>query len=602
MIDQATCDANPRVLSATGFARENISIIHQQIRATNLAWALGHSGRVRTGDVIGIVGGSFSGLTIAVILALVNDAIVYVFEKGDELLPRFRDKAHRHLSPNLNSRALGPHFDPTSSAPEFRSPIFAWSAGRASDVAAFWAHEFAGYDQNLPVFVFRNAEIRPEMISTTATGLTLDFKLESEHLAPVDVDLLIDATGFGDEGNPLEVTDFSYWESGHRLIYDHLITPARVLISGCGDSGVIEALHYAIADFRHEHVEALWRNYSGLEATIDEGLARARLDHVLKSDEPERYDVPVLPELVWWLDQRHLMARNTVPWPPGNEPYARPIFEAVEYFLRGHFEASRGSGSFNVAAWEELEDFLLGLPLDTQLEARASVQPIADQWISRQIEELAKTIPLPQDMQGLLDMARPNIEIVLNGLMPTPYTRQLSPYNVWLMRLLLEFPSVDYRSGPIDRVDPRTDRRFDANFRDGSIDVFDRVCTRYGPDQRGESVIACPRPRGTLASDWLLERPWYLARDPADRTKNKYFYPARSGVIGALDALDRRRASSVSDISKRIYGARVMQGPNSYPDDATYNDPQSWLSGELRAGRRPKYTLDEIAERILTRR
>src|SRR4051794_5103155 len=171
MIDQATCDSNPRVLSATGFAREDISIIHQQIRATNLAWALGHSGRVRTGDVIGIVGGSFSGLTIAVILALVNDAIVYVFEKGDELLPRFRDKAHRHLSPNLNSRALGPRFDPTSSAPEFRSPIFAWSAGRASDVAAFWANEFAEFDRKLPVFVFRDTEVRAEMIGATATGL-----------------------------------------------------------------------------------------------------------------------------------------------------------------------------------------------------------------------------------------------------------------------------------------------------------------------------------------------------------------------------------------------------------------------------------------------
>jgi hypothetical protein len=601
MIDQATCDSNPRVLSATGFAREDISIIHQQIRATNLAWALGHSGRVRTGDVIAIVGGSFSGLTIAVILALVNDAIVYVFEKGDELLPRFRDKAHRHLSPNLNSRALGPRFDPTSSAPEFRSPIFAWSAGRASDVAASWANEFAKFDRKLPVFVFRNTEVRAEMIGTTATGLTIDFRLESKHLAPVDVDLLIDAAGFGEEANPLGVTDFSYWESGHRLIYDHLVTPARVLISGCGDSGVIEALHYAIADFRHEYVEALWRSYSGLEATIDEGLARARLDHILKSDERERYNVPVLSELVWWLDQRHFMATNTVPWPPGNEPYAPPIFEAVNDFLRGHFEAACGSGSFVGAAWEELEDFLPGLPLDAQLEARALVRPIADEWISLEIERLAATIPLPPDIQELLDMARRDIDIVLNGLTPTAYTRQLSPYNVWLMRLLLEFPSVNYRGGAIDSVDARQDRRFDVAFRDGSVDDFDRVCTRYGPSRSNASGIARDRPRDTSADDWLLMQPWYVAPDPLDPSRNKYFYPARAGVVAALDGLDRRRGRS-TDVSKRVYGTRIRLGPHSCPDHPIYNNPQSWLSAELRAGRRPAYAVDETIDQQLTRR
>jgi hypothetical protein len=124
MIAQATSATSPNILSATGFARENISIVHQQRRVTNLAWALSRTGRVRAGDVVGIVGGTFSGLTLAVILALVNDAIVYIFEKEHRLLHRFRDKGHRYLSPVLNSRALGKRFDPIWSSPHFRAPVF----------------------------------------------------------------------------------------------------------------------------------------------------------------------------------------------------------------------------------------------------------------------------------------------------------------------------------------------------------------------------------------------------------------------------------------------------------------------------------------------
>ena len=138
MIVEATSASSPNVFSATGFARENISIIHQQRRTTNLAWALSRTGRVRPGSVVGIVGASFSGLMLAIILAMVDDAIVYLFEKDADILPRFRDKAHRHLSPLLNSRALGKRFDPVASSAAYRSPVFAWSAGRASDVASAW--------------------------------------------------------------------------------------------------------------------------------------------------------------------------------------------------------------------------------------------------------------------------------------------------------------------------------------------------------------------------------------------------------------------------------------------------------------------------------
>ena len=55
MIGEAQATGNDRIFSATGFARENISIVHQQLRCANLAWALSHTKRIKRGDVVAIV-------------------------------------------------------------------------------------------------------------------------------------------------------------------------------------------------------------------------------------------------------------------------------------------------------------------------------------------------------------------------------------------------------------------------------------------------------------------------------------------------------------------------------------------------------------------
>jgi hypothetical protein len=605
MIDEATSIDNPKIFSANGFAHENISIMHQQIRATNLAWALGWTGRVKPGDTIAVVGGSFSGMTLAVILALVNDAIVLVFEKESELFARFRDKSHRHLSTNLNSRALGKNFDPSWSTPEFRSPIFAWPAGRASDVAAFWTAEYLGtYDEALPIFISRETEVRSEMIKDRPTGLEIDFSLLAGHLAAVSLDLLIDATGFGEEANPRGVIDYSYWEAGHRLIYDHLVTPAEVLISGCGDSGVIEALHYAMKDFRHADVVALWPLGVGLEAAIDEGLVRARLDAVFRNDSASRFDAPVLSEVCWWLDQHTFMELNpAIPWPPSGEPWARPIFDALEAALTRHYEVLGAGGDIAGADWDALEDFVIALPLEAQLEACEAARQLGDEWISRGICDLADAIDLPPNIGVLHGMARQNVEIILNGRMPTAYTRQLSPYNLWLMRLLLSFPTVRYHQGEIASVAQRPDRRFEVEYRDGTGVTVDRAVTRYGPGPDSGAGLARGRRRDTQGGDWLLTRPFYLGRDPQNPTKGRYLNPARENIVTALEALEQQPVKSTHDISKRIVTSRILLGPNARPaDEPIYSDPLPWLATELRAGRHPSYGADPYVERVMTRR
>jgi hypothetical protein len=374
MIEEAQAAGNKRIFSATGFARENISIVHQQLRCANLAWALSHTKRVGRGDVVAIVGGSFSGLMLAVALAIADDAIVYIFEKEKRLLPRFLDKSHRHLSPNLNSRYLGKRFDPDWSIPFFESPIFRWKPGVASDVAFEWLHEFESYQHKLPIFTFLGYDIAKRHIKPREDGLSIDLRSRKwPHVRSIDVDLLIDATGFGEEANPHDLADFSYWESGHRLIYDHLPKTCHVLVSGCGDSGIIEAMHYAIKDFRHELVEKLWPTRANLEAYLDVGLEEAKLDNILKSEDVGSYNSRVISEICWWLSTSYTL-QESHSWSLRQAgAYAPPIFRAIDHVLRPHLEAAYPGRDLRHLDWHLREAFARRLPLKIQLEVRKAV-------------------------------------------------------------------------------------------------------------------------------------------------------------------------------------------------------------------------------------
>lgn len=602
MVDEATAESSPNILSASGFARENISIVHQQRRVTNLAWALSRLRRVQPGDVVGIVGGSFSGLMLATILAMVDDVIVYIFEKEKRLLPRFRDKAHRHLSPILNSRSLGKRFDPEGSAPHFRSPIFAWEAGSATDVRAEWLQEFAEYNEKLSIFTLTNHEVRSDMVHPRPDGVDINFTIFHPDRPCIPVDLLIDATGFGEEANPLDVVDYSYWESGHRLIYDHLPRPAKVLISGCGDSGVIEGLHYAFADFRHEYVTALWRSDSGLEARIDLGLERAHLTSIFANEEPERYGSGVLPEIIWWLDQRHFMVFNAAPWPHETDPLISAIYEQLNILIKPLYEATGVGEPFATVDWTDLEAFVLSIPTSAQFDVRDAVRPLADETISQLIHELAASIDLPQDFDEFTALMRPEVSITLNGLMPTAYTRQLSPYNIWTMRLLLALPRVDYRQGAIEQVVRQDDNRFEASFAGGGREVFDRIVTRYGPGTRGESVIAHRNRRDTLSGDWLLVEVEAIVPDPPNGSQRRIVDPARAAIINGLSELDSR-SPGAHTLSKDLVTRIISLGPGKFPSsDPIYDDPIRWLVTELRAGRRPQYGMDRMVRMAMARR
>lgn len=589
ILADAATTASPRIYSTTGGAKRHISIVHQQKRCANLAWALKRRGRVKAGDVVAVVGGSFSGMMIAASLALCTDLIVYMFEKEKRPLHRFRDKAHRHLSPVLNSRDLGKGFDPWWSSPDPRRPIFAWDEASASDVAAQWLEEWNGYYRRLPIFTF-DVEVTADHVKPHTDGVTIETASAAfPHAHPIEVDLLVDATGFGDERNDLNLVDHSYWESGHRLIYDHLLRPAKVMISGCGDSGVIEALHYAVDGFRHDWVRALWRRH---EAQIDEGLRAARLSDVYEEGGIDGLEVTS--EVGWWLQMHHRIQHN----PQTNwldlEDHHRPFFEAIDAVLDPLLKAEMDSD--DDIDWAHRERLCSELSDDVQREVRAALKPLAEHWISLKIARLAQTFEVDDALQALQAELRPGVEIILNGLTPTPYSLALSPYNVWLLRLLLSLPNVRYQQGRIARVVERSDRAFDVLFETGRSERCDRVVSRYGADG-GCRLTECP-PTLREPGGGMLARPLFQTPHPTQSNIVRTHDAAFNEIRSAAEALDGRRApAKARDVSKSFYVRRLLEGAAAFPEDHDlFEDPQAWLSSELQQGRCPRFDIDDTVE------
>jgi hypothetical protein len=589
MLAEARSSGNERIFSATGFARENISILHQQVRCANLAWALRYTKTIRRGDVVAVVGGSFSGLMLACSLAIADDIIVYIFEKDKRLLNRFLDKSHRYLSPNLNSRYLGVRFDPADSAPFYNPSIFSWKSAAASEVAHQWLENFERYCRMLPIFTFLEWEVRPEDIQQCDQRIRIKLR---PHLQPVEVDLLIDATGFGDEANPRRVADYSYWEAGHRLIYDHLPRDCTVLVSGCGDSGIIEALHYTIKDFRHEFVENLWPHVN-LEAHLDIGLASAKLDQILLSEEIDRYDGQVISELCWWLDTWYrLDSWIGNGWSLRKEgPHARPVFQAIEDAIQPHLPKAFPGRNLKRLAWHEREAFLLALDMGSQLAIRAAVIPLVEHWISLNIERLVRKLPpgtLPK-LGQLHENRRPGVVVTLNGMTPTLYTRQLSSYNVWLARILTTFPNVHYRQGRITNV-VEDAGSFKVTYADSAPETYDRVVTRYGPTPSSDRTLATRNQPDPHRGNWLLNRVHYTipSKDPQ---RGRMVEPGTYDVEQKLpEVLQRRGSGRVHSVNKTLYRSLLLSGPTSFKTGLYgEGDPQTWLSSKLRSGLRPSY-------------
>lgn len=594
MLSEAQAAEGSRMFSATGFARSHISILHQQMRCANLAWALNYSRKLAPGDVIGIIGGSFSGLSLAVSLAACNDVIVYVFEKEEALLHQFLDKGHRFISPNLNSRALRKAFDPEYTAPFYDPPIFRWSSGPASRVAANWVSEFRRYSEKLPIFCLLGTEVQREEISERGSKVIVqpnadDHDRSDAPLAPIELDWLIDATGYGPEhARFTEINDFSYWGSGHRLIYDYLLPGSRVLISGCGDSGLIESMHYALRDFSHDKIGEFWPNARHLDLAIDEVLERASFDDVTAyEDDTDLPHFPLASELRWFYGICRREADAYSGGPDDLDDRRRLLFDTIE---RQFLSIVRNESA--KIRKGDYPDYLRRLPQllrAEQGEILKSLNPVLDNLSSAAISEAMETINVSKifNIRELHSRKRLDTQVTLNGRTPFAFTRQLSPYNVWLMRVMLTFPNVKYRSGEIKSIKRRSDNAFDVRFSGGAIEVYDRVITRYGPNTNEYGLLS---PKSDAApTGWLLV-------EPIVRTRQGGSYRlvdlARRDIQRACARVLKRRVSRRPDhqVLKDAVVLRLSTPPKFRKAiDGLDRHSQSRLVEIIKSGARPRF-------------
>lgn len=586
MIAEASSCESPRILSSNAFSRSSISILHQQMRCTNLAWALKFTGRVKTGDVIGIVGGSFSGLMLASTLAMCNDVIVYIFEKERRLMQRFLDKSHRFIAPNLNSRSLDAAFHPTLGRQFYDPPLFKWEGDAASTVAVDWRNEFKTLVAKLPVFCFLGREVTAQHIKTTKRSVTIQFDpLENGMAArPIKLHWLIDATGFGPERNQFKLDDYSYWESGHRLIYDYVKPKARVLVSGCGDSGTIEMMHYAIKDFSHARVAAFWPRAAYLDVVIDECLERAAFDDVTNwQDDWDLEELPLNPELRWFRGVCRRGAEGYLGGPNDLNCARRRIFNAIETaLLRSCFKKRVKRGD-----WQGYFDLAPQASAKVQATVRKKTASILNEESSYAIRDVMNTINLTKifDMDALHRLRRTNVEVVLNDVTPTPYARQLSPFNVWLMRVMLSFPNVIYRQGQLAKVVMQPDGKFLVRFKDGSQETFDRVVTRYGPG--GASRLIQPKATQEPAGYLLIPPRVMIMNGDVGR----YVDLAKQDVEQARQRLTRRRVSRAPQhqIEKTLF-ATALEVPRRLWTNSSRQPTQAALVRMMTDGVRPNFT------------
>lgn len=252
---------------AIGLFDESVTVLSQQSRALNLAWALTETGRINADQPtrVAIVGAGFAGLTVAAgLISKQADVEVTLLEQRDSVLPLQHGNDTRWLHPHIYDWPRE-----GSSAHSAGLPLLNWTAARASDVVvqvrSAWQElriegDFAkvrlycnaasvqvdvltegGRDKLLVEWI---GQRRKAWSPSVPKGRRLRRGLQREF------DIVILAIGFGMEADGAK----SYWRN-ETLSQPALRSRRRTyVVSGVGDGGWIDLFRIRISDFRQDRI------------------------------------------------------------------------------------------------------------------------------------------------------------------------------------------------------------------------------------------------------------------------------------------------------------------------------------------------------------
>lgn len=289
-----------------------VTVLSQQIRALNLAWALVETERVPADKRIAVVGGGFAGLTIAAGL-LRKEAQVHItiFERRDTLLPLQQGSDTRWLHPRIYDwPAMG------SEAGSAMLPILNWTAARASDVVVQVMREWQKTLDDAPEALKGNLALycnTRHLQVHLATGNSRNLRIEwvGERRSPSDgvslqngmsvatggsqeFDIVILAVGFGLERDQA----LSYWRN-EILAQPNLDRPRLIyVVSGQGDGAMMDLFRLRIAQFRQDRIlselfegkAALLAKLRTLQETYQDNASKGGLFDALESFYDETQD------------------------------------------------------------------------------------------------------------------------------------------------------------------------------------------------------------------------------------------------------------------------------------------------------------------------
>jgi len=483
------------VYNVNAFATNDISITAQRRRAINLSWALVRSGKVKDGCTIAIIGGGFTGTVLATSLSLLCKCVVVIIERRNTLLGEFDNAKHRFVGYGLNASGL---INAENQYSKDKFPIFQWNDCKISELKSYWLSEYKKYCRHYPVI---------EMLSTECIGIkesddggvSLSLKSICDSGPPypgfsvntnqVNVDISILATGFGAEKNILNIKDYSYWKSGSELQYTPARTKETVLISGGGDSGLIEVLHYALHDFNHEDINNYNNFINKHEVMSIEGyLQQLEIGRVGFSFSKGPVDSVFAgnispPSLVlkWYVEEKVRLYDNLGRCSlDGFSDEYQSLFHLLDKFIQSRH-----------AIEDPLEEYenTLYLEFVNSEEFSESISSISTLLINSIKERDLDCVfeMVMKNHQHTLESFKKRISndfrITWNIGREGVYSKSISAPNYIVTHLLKKYASVNFDFRKLDEFASPvlTENGWLISFQDGTNEHFNRVATRHGP-------------------------------------------------------------------------------------------------------------------------
>lgn len=452
--------------AATFFQKRNISIIDQQARCFNLCYALTKCRRVSHRTQVAVIGAGISGMTCAVALAMAANCLVYVFEREDVLLRRLRESAFRYFHPELNptagGRGKGFSGDPRL---DTSFPFMNWTGGHGPELAEQLIRKFDHYRSVSGIALYLNEEI----VEVESHGDRIRLRSKAGQ-CPV-FDLAIIATGFGGERGSSLTNDESYWHSGNPREYRPIRArrrhaSERILISGNGDSAVIELAHYLIKDFRHEEIfrflphnvppgHGQW--YEAMQASL---VHRRILSSVFYGEEDP--DLPLAAGVLgwYWTTRRNAELNPHLTLFEGQPQGAMESF--VYRLMHRELHSYRNPGN---------------VPSNVLLVVQKLATTRLEELASLELAQFARGLKLTEIFNSRISkIMRRDVRVTVIGTTPTIYSVRQAPLNWFLLAVLERFGRFEYRRGRL-----RQRARIVRNELHTQFGPFDRVIVRHGP-------------------------------------------------------------------------------------------------------------------------